>query len=726
MFRSSRAPHASALQPPACARLRGARDGMAGAAETPGGLWRRPLGRWLMAAVALASVSLLSGCPAREVDARAGAETPAAQDRAMALELEQQERIGSAQPQEHIQQLLALEARLPAGSAERMEAVSQRAALLAQIRDRSGHEAALETLKGWPASSPMRTQVPLALMLAKAQWLKNNGQLGAGIRVLAGLGELETATAEPRMLYRATLLRGYLQSDYGEVDASVDSLGKAIDQARAMSSTWRAATAQITLSFSYFRAQQVDHAKQILEEALTAAQRDPDPVLLYNAYTMLAIVHSQDADTTLNKLGSEQALRYAQEARSRYLEALALGNLADFELRQDNFSRALDLSQRANVLALELHDIHTEILARQNMGLAKIGLRRLEEGKRDVLQAITVDAQREASSYTAESWLELGRYLEKADDVAGAVDAYHRSRQLFDAVLRDETRKAMLEAQARFEDQQRQREIRLLNQDNSLKAEQIRNRDLQLKLWAEVGVGVLLSGALLAAAYRRVRRTNAALAQTNESLRVQSERDPLTGLANRRHFQKDVQAWCDAQHGLRGSLFLIDIDHFKRINDQWGHAAGDSVLVEVARRLRSVLREQDLVVRWGGEEFLILVRSENTDDARLLAQRLLDQLGGLPVDHGPLSIPISASIGFASFPMAPSGLTLEWERAVDMADTVMYMSKAHGRNKAYGVAAIQATTREELLALAGRMESAWHQGQVDLISLLGPQMEGRA
>lgn len=131
-------------------------------------------------------------------------------------------------------------------------------------------------------------------------------------------------------------------------------------------------------------------------------------------------------------------------------------------------------------------------------------------------------------------------------------------------------------------------------------------------------------------------------------------------------------------------------------------------------------------MRWGGEEFLILVRSENTEDARLLAQRLLDQIGGMPVNHGPLSIPISASIGFASFPMAPSGLTLEWERAVDMADTVMYMSKAHGRNKAYGVAAIHAGTREELLTLAGRMESAWHQGQVNLISLLGPQMEERS
>ena len=546
------------------------------------------------------------------------------------------------------------------------------------------------------------------------------------MRLLGGLQEIEAAKADRRLLWRATELLAYMQGDYGEVDAAVESGLKALEQARAMDSRWRAAITQATLAFNYFRSQQVDHAKRTAGEALQTAQQDPDPVLMYSIHTILGIVHTQDEDPRISQQAREQALQYAREAQAPSLQALALGNLADYELRSGNYARALELSTQSLALAHEVGEISTEILARHNMGIAKIGLRRLDEGKRDVLQAITMDAQREAGSYTADAWLELGGYLEKFDDLAGAVDAYHRSRKEFDEVLRDETRRTVLEAQARYEDQQRQREIRLLNQDNSLKSEQIRTRDLQLKLWAEVGGCVLLSGALLALAYRRIRRTNAALAQTNESLRVQSERDPLTGLANRRHFQQAIVELTRESGGLRGSLFLIDIDHFKRINDQWGHAAGDTVLVEVARRLRGVLREQDLVVRWGGEEFLILVKSESTEDARQLGQRLLDQMGAQPVDHGPLRIPISASIGFASFPMAPHDLTLEWERAIDLVDTVMYMAKAHGRNKAYGVAAMQARDRDQLLALAGRVESAWHQGQVQLVSLLGPVQEGRA
>ena len=692
---------------------------------------RAPEPRAAVLALALSlGLAMLAGCGPQDSGGTrpTAASSPGStsRDRALQAELEQQERIAQAHPREHLRELQALESRAAPGSSERLEALSQRAALLAQLRDRTGHEAALEAMKAWPDPSPARAQVPLALMLARAQWLKANGELGVGVRLLGGLSGIDAAKADPRLLWRATELRAYMQGDYGEVDAAVESGLKALELARAMESRWRAATTQATLSFNYFRTQQVDHAKRTAQEALQAAQLDPDPVLKYSIHTILGIVHSQDDDARLSQQAREQALQDAREAQAPGLQALALGNLADYELRSGNYARALELSTQSLALAQESGELSTEILARHNSGIAKIGLKRLEEGKRDVLQAITMDAQREAGGYTAESWLELGSYLEKVDDLAGAVDAYHRSRKEFDAVLRDETRKAVLEAQARYEDQQRQREIKLLNQDNSLKAEQIRTRDLQLKLWAEVGGCVLLSGALLALAYRRIRRTNAALAQTNESLRVQSERDPLTGLANRRHFQQAMARMAQGPDGLRGSLFLIDIDHFKRINDQWGHAAGDTVLVEVARRLRGVLREQDLVVRWGGEEFLILVNSEATEDARQLGQRLLDQIGTQPVDHGPLRIPISASIGFASFPMAPHGLTLAWERAIDLVDTAMYMAKAHGRNKAYGVAAMQARDLEQLLALGARLESAWHQGQVELVSLLGPAQEARA
>ena len=340
----------------------------------------------------------------------------------------------------------------------------------------------------------------------------------------------------------------------------------------------------------------------------------------------------------------------------------------------------------------------------------------------------------------ADSWHELAQYLERFGDAAGALQAYHRYRRLIDLQLRDETRNALLELQAGYDDERRANEMQLLNQDNRLKAEQLRARDLQLQLWALLAVCVVLSALLLGLAYRRTRRSNSALALSNAMLKQQSERDPLTGLANRRFFQAAMRRMAE-QGPLRAAVFLIDVDHFKRINDSLGHAAGDAVLVEVARRLRACLREDDLLVRWGGEEFLIVLAggelagpAENADAA--LAQRLLDALAGSGLRYGSGAgqlLQLSASIGFARFPLPPQRLHVGWERAIAWVDSLMYLAKAHGRNRAYGLLALgraaeTAETSDEaddaaaLQRLVEQLESSRQAGLAQLCLLQGPPL----
>jgi predicted signal transduction protein with EAL and GGDEF domain len=89
------------------------------------------------------------------------------------------------------------------------------------------------------------------------------------------------------------------------------------------------------------------------------------------------------------------------------------------------------------------------------------------------------------------------------------------------------------------------------------------------------------------------------------------------------------------------------------------------------------------------------------------------------MQHGETSIAVTASIGFASFPLAPHGVALAWERAIDLVDTLMYMAKAHGRNRAYGIASMDGRDEAGVLALAERLEAAWHQGAVQLLVLQG-------
>jgi diguanylate cyclase (GGDEF)-like protein len=225
-----------------------------------------------------------------------------------------------------------------------------------------------------------------------------------------------------------------------------------------------------------------------------------------------------------------------------------------------------------------------------------------------------------------------------------------------------------------------------------------------------------VAGVLL----RRMRHSNAQLQSSNALLKVASERDPLTGLANRRHLLAVMERSATAGQGFDGSMFLIDIDHFKRINDQHGHAAGDRVLVETAQRLRQALREQDLTVRWGGEEFLVVVHAMPADEVEALAQRLLAAIGREPVLLGQVPIAVTASIGFATFPLQPLRRALTWEKAIDLVDTAMYLAKAHGRNRAYGVRALQDEDGALVTAQPGTLESAWRSGRADLTHLSGP------
>jgi len=198
---------------------------------------------------------------------------------------------------------------------------------------------------------------------------------------------------------------------------------------------------------------------------------------------------------------------------------------------------------------------------------------------------------------------------------------------------------------------------------------------------------------------RQLRRREAELQalvdlRTTE-LREASLTDPLTGLRNRRYLDlridKDLQ-YCLRHHETPGSarevedselvLLLMDLDHFKKINDQHGHAAGDAVLVQFSDRLREVFRSSDIVVRWGGEEFLALARGSPRERAGELAGRVLEAVRSRPFllrENKPL--PVTVSIGFVVFPLDPMApRAWDWDATLSLADGALYAAKAQGRD----------------------------------------------
>ncbi|MCO5124415.1 MAG: GGDEF domain-containing protein [Rhizobacter sp.] len=235
--------------------------------------------------------------------------------------------------------------------------------------------------------------------------------------------------------------------------------------------------------------------------------------------------------------------------------------------------------------------------------------------------------------------------------------ALNEHRSLSDQVLQRGQQQAILEIQEQFDNDRRTRELELLQRQSAISVEQLRARELQQRLWGLLAAGGLLSLAVVVLLLRRVRDTNRRLADSNAQLKAHAEIDPLTGLSNRRHFQAAMRQLA-ADGKFSGTVFLADIDHFKRVNDCWGHASGDAVLVEIARRLRAVLREPDLIVRWGGEEFLVVARTtpDRLDD---IAARILRAVAGEPIVVGDRAIRTSVSIGYVPLPLPPTRLPLE-------------------------------------------------------------------
>jgi len=160
-----------------------------------------------------------------------------------------------------------------------------------------------------------------------------------------------------------------------------------------------------------------------------------------------------------------------------------------------------------------------------------------------------------------------------------------------------------------------------------------------------------------------------------------SVRDGLTGAFNRRYFEERLvgEFAFAARHGTPLCVLFADIDHFKRINDRWGHPAGDKVLRYIGAALRATVRAEDMIARYGGEEFAVLARGTDVPGARVLAERLRVLVERTPVPWEGEEISVTLSIGFAH--NHSGAATADPQRMVMAADTALYAAKRAGRNR---------------------------------------------
>lgn len=192
----------------------------------------------------------------------------------------------------------------------------------------------------------------------------------------------------------------------------------------------------------------------------------------------------------------------------------------------------------------------------------------------------------------------------------------------------------------------------------------LENRQTVIAAAALVLSTVILSGALV---------------ESDRAHRRSSTLDPLTGLFNRNALEQRLSELdgqpCDLEEGLSHALLLCDLDHFKRVNDQLGHAAGDAVLQDVAYTMRAALRAGDSIYRIGGEEILVILPGAGREDAIEISERLRSEVR----ERRPVGVQITVSIGVA---VSESEL-VDTDDLLARADAALYAAKAGGRNQVF-------------------------------------------
>jgi diguanylate cyclase (GGDEF)-like protein len=220
---------------------------------------------------------------------------------------------------------------------------------------------------------------------------------------------------------------------------------------------------------------------------------------------------------------------------------------------------------------------------------------------------------------------------------------------------------------------------------------------------------------------KAVAERSEALALANKELEEMSLTDPLTAARNRRFFQATIGS--DVSQAIRAYsspdpmrsrrnrdivFYLIDADHFKEINDHFGHDAGDQMLIDLTARISSAIRYSDVLVRWGGEEFLVVSRFCERKEAATLAARVLSAVAGEPfkVKNAGLSLHRTVSIGWAAFPWnLNSPIDVNYEEVLALADRALYKAKNAGRNQAIGALPAESASEPHTAVAHGDTEA---------------------
>ena len=570
---------------------------------------------------------------------------------------------------------------------------------------------------------------------AETSLMTSAGAITGALAKLAEISLLVERTTDAAALSYYFRVLSNAQLSVGKFDTALGSSLKALNYAerqekRGPQSRLKALN---NLSNVYSAMNNPQKALEILDQALALANRLGLKGMLATLYLNQGGAYSSLGRTDEYMVANELALKISRESGQKQTEAVVLGNIGDSWLLKRNYVKAETFSRLAMDKYKEAGDHNGVTTAQANIGFALMGQGKIDEGA--ALVRLALKAQHDADDTASEEGIlaELGKMYERAGRFKEAVATIREQQILSEQLFKKERERSVAALQEEFDSVQRQKQIELLARGNNLKDSEIRNRQLQQAVTFLGAFVAVMAGIFVFYLYRRSRESNRALSEANKRLEFRSKHDVLTGLFNRRAFLEIMRQRPHGDANLRREddspygLLVLDIDHFKCVNDSLGHGAGDAVLVEVANRMRRAVRESDMIIRWGGEEFLVYSPKGNPTHIKNLAERVLNVITQTPFEVGGKTITITVSGGFLCLPFSGTPeAECNWEKALQIADMALYFAKANGRNRVCGINQLLVPFAEFSPFLENDLTAALKANMIEIVEVCGPSIDALA
>ena len=467
--------------------------------------------------------------------------------------------------------------------------------------------------------------------------------------------------------------RGWLNFRDGNADQALDDLLRSYALLRRHASREEAMVAAGRLSMAQFSVRDYPQALSLVDETIAFFREEKAQIRLATALDRRAKILKAAGRLEEALIAATESLRIHESIGDRVGTGLSQMTMCNVQIERNALTQAANWCDRAELTlsqtnGMDDNDYRTLAAMRGRLFLA---LGRSKEAVAQFDRAIAPGGAQPADDIAELYELRSRAHAAVGNYPAAFTDQGEYLRRMREQGTLDRIRE-VAQLRVQFENDQEQQKIVLLEKDKKLAEERLNSQTRTTQLVAIAGLTGLVTAFFLGYALLSNRRHRA------ELIRL-AERDELTGLLNRRAIVRKAVELLTRAREARGSLIigLIDLDHFKSINDRFGHAVGDQLLQRFAAALRTSMHSREIFGRYGGEEFLVLFPDATLDDARQSAERLRNALRDQRIRIDEQDVMVTLSLGLAGY---EAGDVL-FDQVARRADIALYVAKTQGRDR---------------------------------------------